>query len=195
MGRLSPSQAFLDQPGTRYQATRKPQPLRSRTAYRVSIPHPTWRRFNGWSETEGRALTVQELRRLRSAAATRHPAWDRCPAKVWDLHARNVAVLVGPDACEPVCQSAFKIDQRVTFPRLTTLCPGPLEGRAIEPWRIPVTSDSLPHHDQLLRNLVGPWLGSLHSTPRHSFAPVSRRSVLKPLMLSVQPSLCCRRHR
>ena len=62
--------------------------------------------------------------------------------------------------------------------RPTNLCPASLGGGAIEPWRIPVTSDSLPHHDQLFwRNLVGPWFGQ----PRLSLALVSRCSVLEPL--------------
>ena len=70
-------------------------PAARRTVY---LP---WRGYNGWSETEGRALTAQELRQLRSAAAPHHPAWERCPARVRDLHARNVAILVGPDMHEP----------------------------------------------------------------------------------------------
>ena len=70
-------------------------PAERRTVY---LP---WAGYNGWSETEGRALTAQELRKLRAAAEPLHPAWQRCPAKVRDLHARNVAILVGPDMREP----------------------------------------------------------------------------------------------
>ena len=71
-------------------------PAERRTVY---IP---WRGYNGWSEVQGRALTAQELRTLRAAAAPRHPAWERCPARVRDLHARNVAILVGHDMHKPV---------------------------------------------------------------------------------------------
>ena len=71
-------------------------PAERRTVY---LP---WRGYNGWSETEGRALTAQELRSLRAAAEPHHPAWQRCPARVRDLHARNVAILVGVNMREPV---------------------------------------------------------------------------------------------
>ena len=50
----------------------------------------------------GRALTAQELRTLQAAAAPHHPAWQRCLARVRDLHARNVAILVGVNMREPV---------------------------------------------------------------------------------------------
>ena len=71
-------------------------PAERRTVY---LP---WRGYNGWSETEGRALTAPELRTLRAAAEPNHPAWQRCPARVRDLHARNVAILVGVNMREPV---------------------------------------------------------------------------------------------
>ena len=71
-------------------------PAERRTVY---LP---WRGYNGWSETERRALTAQELRSLRAAAEPHHPAWQRCPARVRDLHARNVAILVGVNLREPV---------------------------------------------------------------------------------------------
>ena len=65
----------------------------------VFIP---WRGYNGWSGTEGRALTAGEFKALRAAAAPHHPAWQNCAPKVRDLHARNVAVLLGADMREPV---------------------------------------------------------------------------------------------
>ena len=71
-------------------------PVERRTVY---IP---WRGYNGWSESEGRALRAQELRTLRDVAAPHHPAWQRCPARVRDLHARNVAILIGVNMREPV---------------------------------------------------------------------------------------------
>ena len=65
----------------------------------VFIP---WRGYNGWSGPEGRALTADELQVLRAAAAPHHPAWQNCAPRVRDLHARNVAVLLGADMREPV---------------------------------------------------------------------------------------------
>ena len=65
----------------------------------VFIP---WRGYNGWDGSEGRALAVGELEALRAAAAAHHPAWQRCAPKVRDLHARNVAILMGADMREPV---------------------------------------------------------------------------------------------
>ena len=61
-----------------------------------------WRGYNGWSGSEGRALTAGELQALRAAAAPHHPAWQRCAPSVRDLHARNVAILLGADMREPV---------------------------------------------------------------------------------------------
>ena len=65
----------------------------------VFIP---WRGYNGWNGSEGRALAAGELEALRAAAAPHHPAWQRCAPKVRDLHARNVAILMGADMREPV---------------------------------------------------------------------------------------------
>ena len=65
----------------------------------VFIP---WRGYNGWSQSEGRALTAGELQALRSAAEPHHPAWRSCAPSVRDLHARNVAILLGADMREPV---------------------------------------------------------------------------------------------
>ena len=65
----------------------------------VFIP---WRGYNGWSQSEGRALTAGELRALRAAAEPHHPAWRSCATSVHDLHARNVAILLGADMREPV---------------------------------------------------------------------------------------------
>ena len=65
----------------------------------VFIP---WRGYNGWSGSEGRALTAGELQALRAAAEPHHPAWRSCAPSVRDLHARNVAILMGADMREPV---------------------------------------------------------------------------------------------
>ena len=80
------------QPG----AVARAVPAERRTVF---IP---WRGYNGWSQSEGRALTAGELQALRTAAEPHHPAWRSCAPKVRDLHARNVAILMGADMCEPV---------------------------------------------------------------------------------------------
>ena len=67
-----------------------------------------WRGYNGWeaSTNQGgslcRVLDAEEIRTMREAAAPHHPAWERCPDRVRDLHARNVAVLLGADMRQPV---------------------------------------------------------------------------------------------
>ena len=49
-----------------------------------------------------RVLGADELDAMRAAAAPHHPAWERCPDRVRDLHARNVAVLLGADMGQAV---------------------------------------------------------------------------------------------
>ena len=76
------------------------------TRHRRTVYIP-WRRYNGWSDSVGRAVAAQKLRMLQVAAAPHHPAWhhpawQRCRARVRDLHARNVAILVGVNMREPV---------------------------------------------------------------------------------------------
>ena len=61
-----------------------------------------WRGYNGWEETGCRTLSAAEIRAMRPLAAPHHPAWERCSARVRDLHARNVAVVLGIDMREPV---------------------------------------------------------------------------------------------
>ena len=67
-----------------------------------------WRGYNGWdvSADKGvpqcRVLGADEIRAMREAAAPHHPAWERCPESVRDLHARNVAVLLGADMRQAV---------------------------------------------------------------------------------------------
>ena len=61
-----------------------------------------WRGYNGWDAAKCRVLGASELRTMRKAAAPYHPAWERCPGRVRDLHARNVAVLLGADMGQAV---------------------------------------------------------------------------------------------
>ena len=46
-------------------------------------------------------LAAGELRAMRALAEPHHPAWERCSARVRDLHARNVAVVLGIDMRQP----------------------------------------------------------------------------------------------
>ena len=48
-----------------------------------------------------RVLTSAEIETMRPLAEPHHPAWERCAEKVRDLHARNVAVLLGTDLKQP----------------------------------------------------------------------------------------------
>ena len=65
-----------------------------------------WRGYNGLDTRAGdgsacRVLTPAEIEAMRPLAAPHHAAWERCTAKVRDLHARNVAVLLGTDLRQP----------------------------------------------------------------------------------------------
>ena len=60
-----------------------------------------WRGYNGWQSFACTVLREDELGIMRRAAARHHPAWERCPPKVRDLHARNVAVLLGSGMAYP----------------------------------------------------------------------------------------------
>ncbi len=64
----------------------------------VYIP---WRGYNGWDGSACRVLAPDEIEAMRRLAEPHHPAWERCSARVRDLHARNVAVLLGPDLRRP----------------------------------------------------------------------------------------------
>ena len=60
-----------------------------------------WRGYNGWDASACRVLAPAEIEAMRPLAAPHHPAWERCSARVRNLHARNVAVLLGPDLRRP----------------------------------------------------------------------------------------------
>ncbi len=47
---------------------------------------------------------------LQVAAAPHHPAWQRCLARVRDLHARNVAILNGHDMHKPAHAMVYWTD-------------------------------------------------------------------------------------
>ena len=60
-----------------------------------------WSGYNGWQGSACRVLTPAEIGALRPLAEPHHAAWERCAAKVRDLHARNVAVVLGTDLRQP----------------------------------------------------------------------------------------------
>ena len=61
-----------------------------------------WQGYNRWDAAACRVLGAREIEAMREAAAAHHPAWERCGEKVRDLHARNVAVLLGADMGQAV---------------------------------------------------------------------------------------------
>ena len=60
-----------------------------------------WNGYNGWQGSGCRVLTPAEIGAMRPLAEPHHAAWERCAAKVRDLHARNVAVVLGTDLKQP----------------------------------------------------------------------------------------------
>ena len=60
-----------------------------------------WRGYNGWQAFACSVLPADQMGAMRRAAARHHPAWERCPPAVRDLHARNVAVLLGSGIAYP----------------------------------------------------------------------------------------------
>ena len=61
-----------------------------------------WQGYNRWDGAACRLLGADEIEAMRKAAASHHPAWERCSQSVQDLHARNVAVLLGADMAQAV---------------------------------------------------------------------------------------------
>ena len=60
-----------------------------------------WRGYNGWQSFACTVLRADELGIMRRVAARHHPAWERCPPRVRDLHARNVMVVLGSSMAYP----------------------------------------------------------------------------------------------
>ena len=61
-----------------------------------------WPRYNGLSGPDCLVPTPDRLRECFAIAERLHPAWDRCSAGARKLHARNVAILLGPNLDRPV---------------------------------------------------------------------------------------------
>ena len=56
-----------------------------------------WPKYNGIAGPSARPLSSTEMSRCKTLASTIHPAWHRCTDAVRKLHARNVAIILGPD--------------------------------------------------------------------------------------------------
>ena len=61
-----------------------------------------WPRYNGLSGPDSQVPAPDRLRECLAIAARLHPAWDRCSDGARKLHARNVAILLGPNLDRPV---------------------------------------------------------------------------------------------
>ncbi len=61
-----------------------------------------WPRYNGISGPDSRVPTSERMQECLAIAGRLHPAWHRCKDSVRKLHARNVAILLGPDLVRPV---------------------------------------------------------------------------------------------
>ena len=61
-----------------------------------------WQRYNGHHDPSCVPLTPSQLSACMDVAAPLHPAWNRCSTNVRRLHARNAAILLGPDLDRPV---------------------------------------------------------------------------------------------
>ena len=58
--------------------------------------------YNHWPPELTVVPTTAQMRCLRTIAASYHPAWDRCSPFAKAVHARNVAIVLGPDTNSPV---------------------------------------------------------------------------------------------
>ena len=61
-----------------------------------------WPRYNDLAGADCLTLAPDRLRQCLAIAARLHPAWNRCSDGVRKLHARNVAILLGPNLDRPV---------------------------------------------------------------------------------------------
>ena len=61
-----------------------------------------WPRYNGLSGPDCLVPSPDRLRECLAIAERLHPAWHKCSSGVQKLHARNVAVLLGPNLDRPV---------------------------------------------------------------------------------------------
>jgi len=78
------------------------------TAFAQGAPAPQVRiylpsaAYNGCQHPNACVPSAAQMRRLSAIAERHHDAWHRCSAFVRALHARNAAIVLGPDADTPV---------------------------------------------------------------------------------------------
>ena len=61
-----------------------------------------WEGYNELSGPDCRTLPAERMQACMKIAERLHPAWDKCRAGVRKMHARNVAILLGPNLDTPV---------------------------------------------------------------------------------------------
>ena len=61
-----------------------------------------WPGYRGNAGPDCRTLSPDRMDRCLSIASALHPAWHRCSPAARRLHARNAAILLGPDSATPV---------------------------------------------------------------------------------------------
>ena len=61
-----------------------------------------WPGYNGHAGPDCRLLSPAERTACQRLAAELHPAWERCSRGVRALHARNAAIVLGPELNRPV---------------------------------------------------------------------------------------------
>ena len=79
------------------------------TAFLAAAPPEQRTRFLPWAGYRGgcggsdrRVLPPDRMNRCLAIAGAVHPAWRRCSSAVRRLHARNAAIVLGPDCDTPV---------------------------------------------------------------------------------------------
>lgn len=101
-----------------------------------------WRGFRGHENRFCRTLDPDRLEEFAQLASMVHPTWDRCTPAAKKLHARNVAIILGPCADTPV-------DAVVCWTRDGAIRGGTgLAIRLANEWDIPVLNlgHLAPHH-------------------------------------------------
>ncbi len=61
-----------------------------------------WAGYNGRAGADAAVPSPAQLAAWAACARAHHPAWERCSPAVRKLHARNAAILLGPDLDRPV---------------------------------------------------------------------------------------------
>ena len=59
--------------------------------------HLPWSGYNGHNGAHTSLMTFKQRVKAEQVAIQYHPAWDRCRQGARKLHARNVAIIAGPD--------------------------------------------------------------------------------------------------